>query len=63
MFVPVIVMLVVFSFLLILISLKMKRFDAEAQMEDLDIRHAAEMYGMKKRLRVLEEEILMGLEE
>lgn len=63
MFMPVIVAMVCFSLLLFIISLKFKKNDIEQQMEDLSIKHATEMYTINKRLNLLEEEMLAGLEE
>jgi hypothetical protein len=61
--VPVIIALVAFSVILFLISFGFKRSNLEAQLDEQNIRYAAEMFKVKKRLKALEEELLVEIDE
>jgi phosphotransferase system glucose/maltose/N-acetylglucosamine-specific IIC component len=58
-----IISLVVFAILLFLISFRIRKFDAEASYEELSTRQTVEYYKLNRRLKVLEEELMVEYKE
>ncbi|MGF7015721.1 hypothetical protein [Ornithinibacillus bavariensis] len=58
-----IICLIVFAILVFLVSFRVKKFDAEASYEELSTNQTVEFYKINKRLKALEEELLVEYEE
>ncbi|WP_036689160.1 hypothetical protein [Paucisalibacillus globulus] len=58
-----IILLVVFALLVFLISFGVKKFDAEANYDELSTKQTVEFYKINKRLKVLEEELMVEYKE
>ncbi|GIO28193.1 hypothetical protein [Ornithinibacillus bavariensis] len=58
-----IICLIVFAILVFLVSFRVKKFDAEASYEELSTSQTVEFYKINKRLKALEEELLVEYEE
>ncbi|WP_047983412.1 hypothetical protein [Ornithinibacillus californiensis] len=58
-----IVLLVVFAVLVFLVSFRVKKFDAQANYEELSMKQTVEFYKLNKRIKVLEEELMVEYEE
>jgi hypothetical protein len=58
-----IISLLVFAILLLLVSFRVRKFDAEGSYEELSTRQTVEFYKLNKRVKVLEEELMLEYEE
>ncbi|WP_047980677.1 hypothetical protein [Ornithinibacillus contaminans] len=58
-----IILLVVFAVLVFLVSFRVRKFDAETSYEELSTRQTVEYYNLNKRIKVLEEELMVEYEE
>ncbi|MCA1064515.1 hypothetical protein QTG56_23185 (plasmid) [Rossellomorea sp. AcN35-11] len=61
--VPVFIAIGIFSIILYLLSFGFKRSNHEEELEEQIIRNTADIYKVKNRLKVLEEELLVEIEE